>query len=91
MKKNFRIHRGWNYFKRNYREGTTEDPLDLTVFPLFWRDILHVDVFFYSLFETPLMAIIDKLSKFAVAYKISGIWRDDTSSIPTRLLQYLNT
>lgn len=51
------------------------------------REIIHIDVF-YSLEKTLFMTIIDKFSKFAVAYKMNGrSWTE----FKTKLLQYINT
>lgn len=62
-------------------------PFKITETPKKPHEIIHIDVF-YTLGKTLFMTIIDKFSKFAVAYQLLGrTWTE----FKTKLLQYINT
>ena len=62
-------------------------PYKLTETPKKPREIIHIDVF-YTLEKQLFMTMIDKFTKFAVAYKINGrTWLE----FKTKLLQYINS
>lgn len=70
-----------------YDRNPPKIPLQITETPTRPREIIHVDVF-YSLNKSLFMTMIDKFSKYAMAYMINGrSWTE----FRTKLLQIIST